>query len=237
MKCATFNQLEGYIIWITDSYASLLVIMVIFEILILGLIVWTNCCTISAKLRCTFFVVILDLEPKCFQISLSEIQEVVVHPSNQTTTTGVARALFLHAWAKLLAPANNETTSGELRSNLSLGFFFFSFHLWKKKIKPSSLSALLPACLPQCSVMDVYQGGGTVCLEQLRRCQQEAAEQRNKHQLRQEEAGAKCSTMHGKTGKIKGWLTDRQWHINQNWWWKTEQEITYAKKEHTLRRM
>lgn len=40
----------------------------------------------------------------------------------------------------------------------------------------------------------------------------------------------------GKTGKIKGWLTDKQ-SDGQKWGWETEQEIMYEKKEHTRRRM
>lgn len=30
----------------------------------------------------------------------------------------------------------------------------------------------------------------------------------------------------GKTGKIKGWLTDRQTDVGQKWWWDTDQKIT-----------
>lgn len=114
------------------------------------------------------------------------------------------------SWKQLLAPANRVTTSRDVSQGL-----FFSLYLFilkkKKKIKPSSLSVFLPVCLPLCAVMDVYQGGGTVCLEELCWCQQGAAEQRNKHRLWREEAGAKCSTLMARQAKSRvGWRTDAQ---------------------------
>lgn len=123
------------------------------------------------------------------------------------------------------------TTFGDLRSNLPQGLFC------EKKTNPNPAAFYLS--LSQWSVMDVYQGGETVCPE--RRCQQETVERGNKCQLWQEEAlPRKMFSPDGKTDKIK-WgcdLMDRQevgggGSVRREEG-EAEEEIMHVKKKHNL---